>query len=159
MDSMEQYDRRNNIEITEIPDNIEDKNIEDCHRIGKSKGNSKKTIVRLVNRKFCKQILYNRLKFKNFDGSGIDKLNTKIFVNENLTKSNHRLAFNRRKRKREKLILKTYSSNGIFHILQIHGKKPIKVFNQSKVFKLKNWEGMCCVLLFSNDRFFTKLDS
>ena len=66
---MEQYDRRNNIEITEIPGNIEDKNLEhsvieifkavdiqtsdndikDCHRIGTSKDNSKKTIVRLVN--------------------------------------------------------------------------------------------------------------
>ena len=60
-------------------------------------------MVRLVNRKFCKQVLYNRLKFKNFDGSGIDKLNTKIFVNENLTYSNHRLAFNRRKRKEKSL--------------------------------------------------------
>ena len=72
---MEQYDRRNNIEITGILDNIEDNNlehsvievfkatdiqishndIEDCHRIGKSKGYSKKTIVRLVNRKYCNQ--------------------------------------------------------------------------------------------------------
>ena len=72
--SVEQYDRRNNIEITGIPDDIEDKNlehsvieifkaadiqishndVEDCHRIGKPKGNSKKTIVRLVNRKYCK---------------------------------------------------------------------------------------------------------
>ena len=71
---MEQYDRRNNIEITGIPDNIADKNlehcvievfkgadnqishndIEDCHGIGKSKSNSKKTIVRLVNRTYCK---------------------------------------------------------------------------------------------------------
>ena len=87
--SVEPYDRRNNIEITGIPDDIEDKNlehsvieifkaadiqishndVEDCHRIGKPKGNSKKTIVRLVNRKYCKQILYNRRKFKNFDGS------------------------------------------------------------------------------------------
>ena len=86
---MKQYNRRNNIEITGISDDIEDKNlehsvvkifkaadiqishndVEDCHRIGKPKGNSKKTIVRLVNRKYCKQILYNRRKFKNFDGS------------------------------------------------------------------------------------------
>ena len=86
---MEQYDRRKNTEITGIPDDIEDKNlehsvieifkaadiqishndVEDCHRIGKPKGNSKKTIVRLVNRKYCKQILYNGSKFKNFDGS------------------------------------------------------------------------------------------
>ena len=66
---VEQYDRRNNIEKTGIPGNIGDKNlehsvievfkaadiqishnnIEDRHCIGKSKGNSKKTIVRLVN--------------------------------------------------------------------------------------------------------------
>ena len=134
--SLEQYDRRNNIEITGIPDNIEDKNlacsvievfkaaniqislndIEDCHRIGKSKVNSKKTIVRLVNQKYCQQILYNTRKFKNFDGSGIGMPNTKIFVNENLTNSNHQLAYNCRKLKREKLISKRYSSNGIIHI-------------------------------------------
>ena len=115
--SVEQYDRRNNIEITGIPDDIEDKNlehsvieifkaadiqishndVEDCHRIGKPKGNSKKTIVRLVNRKYCKQILYNGSKFKNFDGSKIGMSNTKIFVNENLTNYNHQLAFNCRK--------------------------------------------------------------
>ena len=66
--SVEQYDRRNNIEINEVSGNIEDKNLEhsvieifkavdiqtshnnvkDCHRIGTSKDNSKKTIVRLV---------------------------------------------------------------------------------------------------------------
>ena len=151
--SVEQYDRRNNIEINGIPDNVEDKNlehsvievfnsaniqishndIEDWHRIGKSKGNSKKTILRLVNRKYRKQILYNRRKFKNFDGSGIGMPNTKIFVDENLTISNHQLAFNCRKLEREKLISKTYSSKGIIHIVQIHGNKPIKVFHHSKL--------------------------
>ena len=126
MNSVEQYDRRNNIEITGIPDDMEDKNlehsvteifkaadiqishndVEDCHRIGKPKCNSKKTIMRLVNRKYCKEILYNKRKFKNFDGSKIDMSNTKIFVNENLTNYNHQLAFNCRKLKREKLISK-----------------------------------------------------
>ena len=164
--SVEQYDRRNNIEITGIPDDIEDKNlehsvieifkaadiqishndVEDCHRIGKPKGNSKKIIVRLVNRKYCKQILYNRRKFKNFDGSKIGMSNTKIFVNENLTNYNHQLAFNCRKLKREKLISKTYSSNGIIHIVQILGNKPIKVFHQSKLDELFpdfNFDGQC----------------
>ena len=98
-----------------------------------SKRNSKKTIVRLVNRKYRKQILYNRRKFKNFDGSGIGMPNAKIFVDENLTISNHQLAFNCRKLKREKLISKTYSSNGIIRIVQIHGNKPIKVFDHSKL--------------------------
>ena len=162
----EQYDRRKNTEITGIPDDIEDKNlehsvieifkaadiqishndVEDCHRIGKPKGNSKKTIVRLVNRKYCKQILYNRRKFKNFDGSKIGMSNTKIFVNENLTNYNHQLAFNCRKLKREKLISKTYSSNGIIHIVQILGNKPIKVFHQSKLDELFpdfNFDGQC----------------
>ena len=153
---MEQYYRRNNIEITGIPDNIGDKNlersvievfkgadnqishndIEVCHHIGTSKSNSKKTIVRLVNRTYCKQILYNRKTFKNFDGSGIGMPNTKIFVNENLTNSNHQLAFNCRKLKKEKFISKTYSSNGIIYFVQIHGNKPIKVFHQSKVDEL-----------------------
>ena len=65
--SVEQYDRGKYIEITGIPDNVVDKNlehsfievyeaantqishndIEDCHCIGKFKVNSKKTIVRL----------------------------------------------------------------------------------------------------------------
>ena len=150
--SVEQYDWRNNIEITPIPDKIKYKNlehsvievfkaadiqishndIENCHRIENSQGNSKKTIVRLVNLKYCKKILYNRRKLKNFDGSRIGMPNTRISVNENITNSNHQLAFNCREPKREKLTSKTYSSNGI-HIVQIHVNKPIKVFHQSKL--------------------------
>ena len=147
--SVRPYDRRNDIEITGIPHNIRDKNlehsiiavfkaadiqishsdIEDCHRIGKSKGNSKKTMVRLENRKYCKQILYNRKKFKNFNGSVIGMPNNKIFVNETLTNTSfHQLAFNYPKLKREKLISKTYSANGIIHIVQIHGINQLKFF-------------------------------
>ena len=70
--SVEQYDRQNVIEITGIPNSIPDDNVESTvinvlskasnvcvtpddietsHRIGKSKGNSKKTIVHFINRK------------------------------------------------------------------------------------------------------------
>ena len=76
------------------------------------------------------------MKFKNFDGSGIGMSNTKIFVNENLTNFNHQLAFNCHKLKREKLISKTHSLNGIIHIAQILGNKPIKVFHHSKLNEL-----------------------
>ena len=96
--------------------------IENCHPIENSYGNSKKTIVRLVNRKYCKKILYNRRKLKNFDGSRIGMPNTRISVNENITNSNHQLAFNCRKPKREKLTSKTYSLNGI-HIVQINPRQ------------------------------------
>ena len=66
---LEQYGRRNNIEITGIPDTVQDNqlenkvieifdaigvdvksvNFEDCHGIGKSNNNSKKVIARFVN--------------------------------------------------------------------------------------------------------------
>ena len=62
--------------------------------------------------------------------------NTKIFANENLTNYSHQLAFNCRKVKREKLISKIYSLNGIIHIVQILGNKPIKVFHESKLDEL-----------------------
>ena len=71
---LEQYDRRNNIEVSGIPDSVGDNNLEEkvisvfanvgidvkfnnieaCHRIGKSRNSSKKTIVRFTNRKFAK---------------------------------------------------------------------------------------------------------
>ena len=57
-------------------------------------------------------------------------------MNENLTNSSHQLAFNCNKLKREKLISKKCSSNGIIYIVQIHGNKPIKVFHQSKLDEL-----------------------
>ena len=72
--------------------------------------------------------------------------NTKIFVNKNLTNYNHQLAFNCRKLKREKLISKTYSSNGIIHIVQILGNKPVKDFRHSKLDELFpdfNFDGQC----------------
>ena len=58
----------------------------------------------LVNGSYCKQILCNRKKFKNFDESGIG------MPNENLTNSNNRLAFNFRKLKKSK----AYNENIIF---------------------------------------------
>ena len=65
LNHLEQYGRRNNIDASGIPDSIgdnelecsvikimksidievDDRGIEACHRIGKSKGSSKKTIV------------------------------------------------------------------------------------------------------------------
>ena len=82
---LEQYGRRHNLEITEISDDISDENlevkvievlneiqvdvsrsdIEACHRIGKSKNSSKKTIVRFINRKYAKKALLNRKSLRN----------------------------------------------------------------------------------------------
>ena len=54
--------------VTEILDkidvNISSKDVEAYHRIGKSKGSSKTTIVRFVNRKHAKKALVNRKGLK-----------------------------------------------------------------------------------------------
>ena len=80
---LDQYTRRNNIEIQGIPATVSDdhlehevldicksmnltvenNDIEGCHRIGK--GNPKTTIVRFVNRKFCNLILDKKHELKN----------------------------------------------------------------------------------------------
>ena len=99
---LEQYGRRNNIEVSGIPDSVEDNcleekiisvftsidvksnDIEACHRFGKSRNSSKKIIVRFINRKFAKQALYNWKKLKSIDKSTLDLTND-VFINENLT--------------------------------------------------------------------------
>ena len=74
--------------------NVESKEMEDCRRIGKSNNGSKKTIIRITNRKCCKQALLNRERLETLNyskhqfGSG-----TKVFMNENLTIRNEQLAF------------------------------------------------------------------
>ena len=81
---LEQYGRRNNMEVSVTPYSVEDKfleekvisvftsvvidvksnDIEAFHKIGKSWDNSKRITVRFTNRKFAKKTLYNRKKTK-----------------------------------------------------------------------------------------------
>ena len=86
-DALEQYGRRNNLVISGIPDsvqdsdfestvssilsdidvNVESREVEDCHGIGKSNNGSKKTIIRFINRKYCKKALLNRKQLEKID--------------------------------------------------------------------------------------------
>ena len=131
---LEQYGRRNNLEITGISNEIEDvdlegkviqildkievnvssKDTEACHRIGKSKDNSKKTIIRFVNRKYAKKALLNRKNLKHLDKSSIGLPNSNnIFISENLTPMNNKLAFYYRKLERHGYVEKTFSREGV----------------------------------------------
>ena len=85
---LDQYSRRNNLEIQVIPANINDdklegkvidifscigievkgSDIEDCHRLGYA--NPKNTIVRFVNQKFCYQALDKKMDFRKVDSKG-----------------------------------------------------------------------------------------
>ena len=154
---LEQYERRNNIEVSGIPVSAEDNcleekvifvfisigidvkssDIEACHRIGKSRYSSKKTILRFTNRKFSKQALYNRRKLKSIDKSTLGVTND-VFINENLTPVNNRIAYNCRKLKRQNLTSKTYTVNGTVHLISNNIKrgKPVKVLHMQTLLKI-----------------------
>ena len=132
---LEQYGRRNNVEIEGISDsisdenleskvidilaeidvNVESKDIEACHRIGKS--SPKRSIVRFVNRKVCKSALKNRKKLRSVDANKLGlPCTSKVFINENLSLYFNKIAFNCRKLKSAGKIMKVYSHEGIIHI-------------------------------------------
>lgn len=104
---LEQYGRRNNLEICGIPDvfmdnKIEEKtiellnaigmkvtssDIEACHRLPKPQKNTnepKRVIVRFINRKFAESAIKIKKQLQNFDGRKFG-FNEKIFLNENLS--------------------------------------------------------------------------
>ena len=153
---LEQYGRRNNLEITGIPDNVSHSDLENkvldilnsidvkvtsvdieaCHRIGKSMKNSKRTIVRFVNRKFSKQALYNRKRLAKIDKHSLGLSNTNLFLNENLTIVNNRIAFHCRSLKRNGLITKTYTTDGIVHIAKTESSKPQKILHLNELVEM-----------------------
>ena len=70
---------------------VENSDIEGCHRIGKS--DPKTTIVRFVNRKFCNLILDKKHELKKIDSAKLCfQNNVKLFVSEDLSPFNQRLA-------------------------------------------------------------------
>ena len=113
----EQYGRRNNINITGIPDTVQGNNLEnkgigifnaigveansayfeDCHTVGKSKNNSKKVIARFVNWKVVKNALCKRKQLKTINKLSIGLQNATIFLNETLTSENNKIAYHCRK--------------------------------------------------------------
>ena len=156
---VEQYGRRNNIVISGIPDDITDDDLEDtvtnilkdvdvhinnndleaCHRIGKSdaRTGSEKTIVRLVNRKYCKKALLNRKNFIHINSETKYNFsrNNKVFINENLTKANKSIAFCGRKLKRANLIYSSYVREGVVHIKKSEQARPIKVIHINTLYE------------------------
>ena len=115
---VDQYRRRNNVEISGITQSVSDNRlqekvadilkaigvnittneIEACHRLGKKKKN---VIVRVINRKHCLKALQNKKKLKSIDKNAIGIPNANLFISENLTPTNSKLAFNCQKLKRD----------------------------------------------------------
>ena len=118
--------------LNEIQVDVSRSDIEACHRIGRSKNSSKKTIVRFINRKYAKKAFLNR----KILGKNVTYNN--IFINENITKTNNLIAYNCRKLKRNGMIDKSYSREGVIHISspQISNGKVIKVLHMNTLFDL-----------------------
>ena len=108
---LEQYTRRNNIEIQGIPSTVHDNlledkvtdifsqpnitmsksDMEDCHRLGKA--NPKNTIVQFVNRKICNDALEKKKKPMSINQMELGfKPDLALFISQNLTPFNQRLA-------------------------------------------------------------------
>ena len=97
---------------------VTEEDIEACHRTGKSdKFKSKKTIIRLINRKYCKKAVKNRrqLSYRNFIKYQFPG-KTKTFITENLAFKNETLAFHGRRLKRNCHVFSRYTKNGMVFI-------------------------------------------
>ena len=103
INSLHQYNQRNNLEIQGIPFNVSDdaledkvidifhslninmskNDIEDCHRLGKN------TIVWFVNHKFCYAVLDNKLNLRKVDSTKFGfQAGAVLYFSENLTPYN-----------------------------------------------------------------------
>ena len=85
--------------------------IEDCHRIGKSK---KTTIVCSINRKNCKAVLEKKLSLnRKLDNAKLEfKSDARIFVSKDLTPYNQHLAWKCRELKPAGKIHSCWSAKG-----------------------------------------------
>ena len=157
--SLAQYGRTNNIVISGIPDsidgnnlentaismmsdinvNIEENDIEACHRFGKPDvtSKSKKTVACFVNRKNCYKIFENKKKLSKLNNEKHNfREGTRIFVSESLTPMNKSIALYCRKLKRKKLIHPCYSRNGIINIKMTDKSQPAKIFYMERLVNL-----------------------
>ena len=142
---LDQYNRRNNLEIQGIPTNITDdesegkvidifsclgigvkgSDIEDCHRLGYA--NPKNTIVRFVNRKFCYQALdKKKMDLHKLDSRrlGFNPVKT-LYFSETLTSTNELLAWKCRELKSAFMIHSTWSARGVIKIRRTANQRAL----------------------------------
>jgi len=170
---MQQYVRRNNIEIVGIPesirqDELESKvidlasdlsiqitkdDIEACHRLAKKSNDSnngrrsepRRTIVRFVNRKHSEIFLRKKKNLKDRDLTYIGLNQHKIYINNNLCNYNRMLWGCAKRLFDKKLICRFWTYNGIITIKTSDDKSPDRI---SHISDLEH--------LFPNEDFYTR---
>ena len=84
--------------------------------------------------KFCNVILEKKKLLKNIDKSKLSFANdTKIYVSENLTPYNQRLAWKCRELKRAKKIHKVWSMKGVMKIRRSSNEPPYSIYNDDGI--------------------------
>ena len=123
--------------FTSIGINVKSNDIDVFHRIEKSQNRSKRLILCFSDRKVDKQALYNRKKLK-WIGKSTLALSNDVFINENLIPGNKKIGYNCRKLKRQNLISKTYTVNGMADLISNNIKrgKPVKVLHMQTLLNL-----------------------
>ena len=156
--SLEQYGRKNNLEIKGIPTsisydelektavvilnsinvNLDSSDVEACHKIFRSKDDKPKKTIKPIA-KFCKKALLNRKKLSSVViNDNVIQLKNKVFISENLTNYNNKIAFYYRKLTKASLVEKCYSSNGVVHNVTKDEwrDKATKVLHMNQIFGL-----------------------
>ena len=99
--------------------------IEDCHRLDKSK--PKNAIVRFVNRKNCYAALSKKLDLWHIDEVKLGFPEANLFINENLTPFNKKLAWKCKKLKRAGKIHTTRSTKRIIKLRHSMNEREISI--------------------------------
>ena len=159
IDKVEQYDRRQNLELQGVPVtknedvmkitldlikkldvDIEEEDISIAHRLpqkrrlGRTRANKATNhlaiIVRLVSRLKRNEICANRFKAKDIEGFPVDGME-KVFINKNLTRRRKRLFWNTKQKAKELGYKFFWTHNGQIYTRKV--KKVKKFISELKV--------------------------
>ena len=141
--NLDQYNRRNDLEIQGIPVNVADDelegividifsclgievkgaDIEDCY------ANPNNTIVRFVNCKFCFDALDKKMELHKFGCKRLGFNPVKTYFSKNLTTLNQLLAWKCRKLKRASMIHSTWIARGLIRIRRTVNERALSIEN------------------------------
>ena len=152
LNKLDQYNRRNNLEISGIPDSVSndalegtaikifkeigvdlaENEIEACHRLRKGRDvpGPARTIIRLVNRRKCESALRNKKGLKSLDKTKIGLGKATIYINESLCKPYRTIWWLAKKLHINGKINRFYVSNGTVKIVVKDGDAPISIFHK-----------------------------
>ena len=154
MDDLEQYSRKNSLEIVSIPESIrgnegavlkiantlnvevKPEDIDICHRVKRKK--SSLFIVRFVSHKVKSSLYKQRVRLRNIqfadifpDATATDRVQaSKIFINENLTAFRRELVGKANARKEESSLLGVWTIDGKVFVKKSPEGRPILIYSE-----------------------------